>query len=155
MVGPVASRLSPLASKAPCGVILVVAPLLGCESASRQYAPPKLGALLATPDPLSLGELDAGRTADGVLVLKNAFDQPVTVTSVATSCPCLTTSPPSFRIEAHDQRELKVTFDSAEEPDFRGGLSIDVTGSDASGKTVFRGRVNLTVLAAPGREDRR
>jgi len=58
-------------------------------------------------------------------------------------------TPVFLRIDAHTSATLKVAFDPADEPDFRGGLSVDLTGREPDGATAFRTQVNLEVKAAP------
>jgi len=42
---------------------------------------------------------------------------------------------------------LVLCFDPSDEPDFHGGLSIEVVGHDENGSTVFMARVNVNVDA--------
>jgi hypothetical protein len=55
--------------------------------------------------------------------------------------------PSSF--EAGAERSLTITFDPKDEPDFRGRLSIELTGFSDFGIVLFEGRVDVTVVAGP------
>jgi hypothetical protein len=49
---------------------------------------------------------------------------------------------------------LTVAFDPTEEPDFRGGLAIELTGLDDKNFILFKGRVDLNVRnASPSHHD--
>ena len=73
--------------------------------------------------------------------------QPVTVVRVATSCPCLSAKQVPIRIGPAETRTLVLCFDPSDEPDFQGGLSIEVAGHDENDSTVFTTRVNVDVRA--------
>ncbi len=57
-------------------------------------------------------------------------------------------TPGSFRVEPGDKMGAAVEFDPSAEPDFRGGLSIDVTGY-AAGGVAFHTLVRLEVKSDP------
>jgi len=81
-----------------------------------------------SPDPISLGVVDTGQKARGSLTLVNHGSQPVRVERIESSCPCLAITPHLIRIGPHEKKVLTVEFDGSVEPDFHGGLAIDVTG---------------------------
>jgi hypothetical protein len=49
------------------------------------------------------------------------------------------------RLGPSEAKGLRVAFDRAEAPDFRGALSVDVSGYDGKGETLFRTRAELEV----------
>jgi hypothetical protein len=55
----------------------------------------------------------------------------------------------SFTVGPGESAEVRVAFDPSREPDFRGGLSIDVVGYGSMGAIAFRTRVDLDVRAEP------
>jgi hypothetical protein len=63
---------------------------------------------------------------------------------IETSCPCLATTPGSIRISPGESKVLAIEFDPSAEPDFRGGLSVDVTGH-AGERVAFHTLVNVDV----------
>ena len=78
----------------------------------------------------------------------NHGSKPVSIERIETSCPCLTITPGSFRIGPGEKKGAAVEFDPSAEPDFRGGLSIDVTGY-AAGGVAFHTLVRLEVKREP------
>jgi hypothetical protein len=83
------------------------------------------------------------------LTLRNVSAEAISIDRVETSCSCVSVSPLPARVEAGSERALTVAFDPAEEPDFRGGLSVDVTGHGPAGDVVFRTRVDLDIERTP------
>ncbi|MBX6314538.1 MAG: DUF1573 domain-containing protein, partial [Isosphaeraceae bacterium] len=105
------------------------------------------------PAPLSLGVLKPGQAAQASLTLRNPCPEPLTVERIETSCPCIRVAPQQpVRIEPGRAAVLGVSFDPSGEPDFRGGLSVDVTGYGASEAVLFRNRVLLTVEAGSAKQ---
>jgi len=74
----------------------------------------------------------------------------VIVAMVETSCPCLNVAEQSTNIGPGQAAELTVKFDPTDDPDFRGGLSIDVIGRDPRGGIVFRTRAQIDVRVQAG-----
>jgi hypothetical protein len=107
--------------------------------------------LAISPDPISLGTLDPGQSASAKLTLRNSGQCPVTVATVHTSCPCINVSGQPAYIGPGLTVSLTVEFDPAQEPDFRGGLSIDVFGRDPPGELVFQTHVRLEVRGQPAK----
>ena len=68
------------------------------------------------------------------------------VSSVQSSCPCVNISQASARILPHESVLLAVKFDSKEQPDFRGALSVELTGIGEDGETLFHTKVSVTVM---------
>ena len=73
------------------------------------------------------------------------------VARVGTSCPCLNVADQSINIGPGEAADLTVKFDSVHDPDFRGGLSIDVIGRGPAGGIVIGTRVDLDVRAQPAK----
>jgi hypothetical protein len=113
--------------------------------ASSALAP--TGSLVVEPNPLDLGVLNAGQTAKATLALRNTRDKPLSIASITTSCSCVLVSPAQVRVEPGESVTLSVSFDPQAEPDFRGGLSIEVVGRDSREAVLFRARVNLDIRA--------
>jgi Protein of unknown function (DUF1573) len=136
-------------------LVLAVATLSILGPSTSNHTPPPVNLassvgshfpLEISPDPVLLGVVDRGQKAKAPFTLVNHGSQPVTVDRIETSCPCLTATPGSIRISPGERKVLAVEFDPSAEPDFRGGLSIDVTGYEGERET-FHTHVNLNVRA--------
>lgn len=103
-----------------------------------------------SPDPILLGTLFPGRSAIAKLTVRNSGSRPVIVESIETSCPCLNVAKQWARLGPRQTADLTVRFDPADEPDFRGCLSIDVIGREPGGEIAFRTRVEVEVRDHPG-----
>jgi len=90
----------------------------------------------------------SGQTATAVVALINRTSDAITIERIDTSCPCLAVTPGSFRIDSGERLALNLKFDSSTEPEFRGRLSIEVTGYAANG-AAFQTRVKLEVSVGP------
>ncbi|MGC8643481.1 MAG: hypothetical protein ACP5XB_26795 [Isosphaeraceae bacterium] len=97
------------------------------------------------PDPVDLGVLLPGRSAQASISLHNPGRRAVSVECIGTSCPCLRAEPSSFGVGPDDFTELAVRFDPSHDPAFRGVLSVEVIGWGSGGKVLFRARVNLNI----------
>jgi Protein of unknown function (DUF1573) len=136
--------------------IICAAAFFGCapnradQDSSRSYPKNPVGpsvadSLTVSPNLIVLGDLPAGHCAGATVVLTNGDDEPVDVKRIESSCPCLSTSPASLRVEARGKAALRVEFDPRSEPDFHGKLMIYLTGFDAAGGTAFRCRAYISV----------
>jgi hypothetical protein len=100
----------------------------------------------------------AGQKAKANLSVTNHGQEPVAVDRIETGCPCLTVTPSSIRLMPDETGAVAVEFDPSSEPDFRGGLAVDITGYADAG-VVFRTKATLTVVSgrsgavAPGEQE--
>lgn len=132
-------------------------PASACRPARRWHnlPPPQnsgasgadLRLIVVPPGPISLGALPPGRPARGRLTLKNESAEAISIDRVETSCPCLSVLPLPARVEAGSERSLTVAFDPTAEPDFRGGLAVELTGRGSAGTILFGTRVDLDVTS--------
>jgi hypothetical protein len=120
-----------------CGPTVDDRPLTATNSSS----------LLACRSTLSLGVIDHGQAAEAVLTLENPRKSAVEVSRIETTCPCLRVTPDSIRVGPRTGGSVTVRFDTSEEPDFSGGLSIDVIGRGLDEAIIFRTKVDLVVRA--------
>jgi hypothetical protein len=104
------------------------------------------------PDPVSLGVLSSGQKSRTDFTLVNRTSQPLTIERIETSCPCLTTALASTSIGPGEKKVLSLEFDSSAEPDFHGGLSMDVTGF-SSGVMAFHLLADVEIRAASTEHD--
>jgi hypothetical protein len=110
------------------------------KSSARQRFP-----LEISPDPVDLGILLPGQSAQATITLHNPGPHPVSVEQIETRCPCIRVEPASFKVAAGEFAEFVARFDPSHDPDFRGGLSIDVVGRSSRDFVLFRARVNLDI----------
>lgn len=116
----------------------------------NRYLPPLASqtaqvSLIATPDPLDLGNLSPGEASQENLILRNIGDKPIDVARVKTSCECIS-------IEPKSSLNVVVRYDPGESPDFRGGLRAIVTGESSVEEPLFRATVELSVRERSRRE---
>ena len=97
------------------------------------------------PNPVDLGTLAPGRSAQTTITLHNPCPLMVSVDRIETSCQCLRVGPAPARLMPGERAVLAARIDLSSETEFRGGLSITVAGIAASGREVFQTRVNLFV----------
>ncbi|MHB1557825.1 MAG: DUF1573 domain-containing protein [Isosphaeraceae bacterium] len=101
------------------------------------------------PNPVELEILGPGQSARREISVRNSSSRPVAVERIDTTCPCIQVSPGSFAVGAGETRFLTVRFDPSHDPEFRGGLSVVVTGFDESERAIFCTRVDLEIIGAP------
>jgi len=137
----------------PGTLVLAVATLSILGSSTPNHTPPPANLassagshfpLEISPDPVSLGVVNSGQKATAAFTLVNHLSHALTIERIETSCPCLRIKPGSIRIEPDERKVLAVEFDPSTEPDFHGGLSIDVTGYAAE-RVVFHTLAKLEV----------
>lgn len=93
--------------------------------------------LTPTPAVLELGTLSPGDVTRAELLVSNDGSLPVTVAEIRTSCPCLEVRLDEYTIQPGQTVRGQLVFDTTAEPDFAGGLSVSVTGTDSSGRTIL------------------
>lgn len=156
---PIRSYLSQLARFALPGLAAILACLAGfgtLQSLSNPLIqsppPPSIASalvLIVRPDPIMLGILDPGQDIEERITLSNPQTEAVVVERIATSCPCLSLSPSSLRVEPQSAAQVILRFDPAAEPDFRGELSVELTGYGTDEERIFQTRVDLEVRQDP------
>ena len=119
---------------------------------TSSYTPPTFSAaapasspLAINPDPVDLGIIEQGESAEASVVLENSRSEPVVLDRVKTSCPCVRFTPASVTVGAGETAALTVTFDPLSDPEFVGGLGVEATGYDSRGRALFKTRVDLEV----------
>jgi len=104
--------------------------------------------LVIDPDPVELGVLKPGQPAQTKFAACNWGSQPAMVERVETTCPCIQVTPGLFPLGAGESRDPTVRFDPTHNPEFRGRLSVVVTGFDGSERVLFRTRISFEVRGA-------
>ncbi len=119
-------------------------PIAGLASSARQRF-----LLEVSPSRVALGELKAGQSARAEITLRNPGLAPVTVDRVVSSCPCITVSPLPACVPCSGSAVLVVAFDPADEPEFRGGLSVELSGRGAADSRLFEAVVEFEIGENP------
>ena len=101
--------------------------------------------LIVGPDPIQLGMLAPGRSARVAVTVRNPGVDPVVISRVETSCPCVRATPDRLSLAPGESSEFTLTFDSTGEPEFRGRLAVEYVGRSPDGSAVVRGTVHLEV----------
>ena len=101
--------------------------------------------LIVAQDPIRLGTLEPGRSVRVAVAVRNRSADPVVISRVETSCPCIRATPDRLSLAPGDSSELTLTFDPSDEPEFRGILAVEYVGRSSDGAAVLRGTVRLEV----------
>src|SRR5208282_4496506 len=118
LCGYLVGRIGASARSAPPPQIRVTAP------AQSRYP------LAISPDPIAMGTISAGRPAEAGLVVHNDQSIALNLERTVTSCPCIGVSGVPVRLGPNEAKRLNVAFDPTEDPEFRGELSVDISGYD-------------------------
>jgi hypothetical protein len=92
------------------------------------------------------------------LSLTNCGSRELLIDRLETGCPCLTITPERLRIGPSESEVVAVTFDPSGEPDFHGGLSIDISGysrGNLAFRTVAQVEVRKEVASSAARSPER
>jgi Protein of unknown function (DUF1573) len=100
---------------------------------------------VTSSNPVDLGTLLPGRPANVTLTIKNVGSASRTLNSVETSCPCIRVNSPPQSIGVGETVTLKILFDPSEEPNFRGGLAVELRALDPAGAQLFHTTVLVEV----------
>lgn len=135
----------------PAAVVLAGSVLAVAFAARAPSPPPSSNSargaglpLETSPDPVLLGSVSTRQRVSASFTVINRGRRAFTLDRVATSCPCLGITAAPTMIGPREAKTVVVEFDPTNEPDFIGGLCIDVTGY-AQGAAIFRGRIDLDV----------
>jgi len=101
------------------------------------------------PASLSLGALIPGQVGRGSVTLRNNSREAAIIESVETSCECVHANASLKKIGPGATTSLAVEFDSSNEPEFRGNLSISLIGRDERGIALFQTSVSVEVQPVP------
>jgi hypothetical protein len=101
--------------------------------------------LSVQPDPIALGAIPAGKPASGRFTVSNPTTQQVHVDQIDTTCECLKLTPTTFDVESGGSIEIQARFNPDHDPQFRGSLSVGLTGYGGASVPVFRTRITLEV----------
>ena len=152
--GSFRSRRLRLLASVSAALALVAAALSSLGSSTSDTAPPAgpPGAaeqrfpLKTSPAPIEFEVLEPGESVQTSLLVRNTQSVALALSRVETSCPCIEIAPVPIEIGPGAQETLTATFDSSSEPDFEGGLAVEITGYLADGRIAFRTQVKVDVF---------
>lgn len=100
------------------------------------------------PDVVDLGVVPAGGRQAEVVQFVNHGRNPKSITSIETSCPCVSVTFDVERVAGMGRAFARVAVDFREDPDFTGDLLIRVRGTDEAGEEVVAFEVEVCVVSA-------
>ena len=109
--------------------------------------------LSVTPDQIVIGELSAGETTRRTVEVFNPSARPYTLEKVTSSCPCVNVEGVPATIEPKSSIKLEIGIATAEEPDFRGSLAVELLGQTQNETILFRVEARFSVIDASTRVD--
>lgn len=98
-----------------------------------------------SPDPIELGVLDPGESAEATLLLRNPRAEPILVVKIETSCDCVSAKPGSLQFGGCETRTLTLSYDPSAAPIFEGRLGVVITGYMSGDNVAFRTGIRLRV----------
>jgi hypothetical protein len=104
--------------------------------------------LSINPESVDLGKVPQGSLHMRTVWLENRRQTPVRIVSLTSSCECAQILLPTRTVLPGEKIAASVECDLAKEPDFSGGLSIDLAGQSPDGEAAFALRALLTVEKA-------
>lgn len=135
-------------------IITLICTCVSCdrnpESVAKQNDQP-IHRIRAYPSLVSLGVLRPGEPGRGTFSLRNDSKLVVIVDHVESTCPCVAISPLPIRIASKKTVNMEVLFEPQEESDFRGSLSVELSGKGSGSEILFRMRVELSVVGVGSR----
>src|SRR5438128_321869 len=82
------------------------------------------GLLEVFPQMLDLGNVPQGKWAQAKFVLRNPHSEPIVITHVETSCPCLDIRLPAEAVPPEGEMKGEVFLDMSREPHFSGRMDL-------------------------------
>lgn len=125
--------------------------LVGCEGSTERSRQQTIVPAAGVPiqKTMDLGVLVQGESTQFRQWIRNESEHQVEVTNIEKSCDCIDVKIAESRIASRDKTLVVVTYDSSKEPDFTGGLVIEVSLWDAKRTQVGKISVPVEVI---GRE---
>jgi hypothetical protein len=108
---------------------------------------PRVAALDVIPDLVTLEDLAQAANRDFDVLLRNKYDEPITVHRLAFSCSCLQSPNLQFVIGARQDKQIRFRLDLRDEPTFVGDLLLEVQGWTASDVLLFSLQIKARIAA--------
>ncbi|MEX2173425.1 MAG: hypothetical protein WD872_03630 [Pirellulaceae bacterium] len=142
------------------GVSLLAWLALFCGCSSGDAAPGTraeqivipLSAQSGSPTRIDLGQLDASRKVERLVLIENQSAAPRTIARIQASCECLSFRDALVVIEPNQTARATLVVDLTDDPDFAGLMGIQATGFDPAGQPVFAAVISIraSALESPG-----
>lgn len=94
----------------------------------------------------AFGKVKANSKKEISLVLQNQSQNLIEIHTVETSCPCVRPSIERINVEPGETVTIKIQFDPAEEPEFRGRLAVEYVCRNEAKQVVFSTTVDIEVI---------
>jgi len=131
---------------------LLGATLLFCVGGilSASATEPKANAGLLEPFPhvLDLGSITQGNQGHADFVVRNLSPEPVVISHIETSCPCLYVRLTEAPIQPGAEARGEAVLDMSHEPRFAGNLAINLEAKTAVDRSAFAMVVTAEILSA-------
>lgn len=133
--------------------MVVVAGLVVVVGHAVAQSPSESGAELQwTKQVIQLGTLQQGADASGVFVFKNTGNQPLIITSIASSCACLTAQWDKAPVLPGQHGRIKLTYDSQRLGPINKGVTVHSNATNMSRSTlVVKGNIDPPAQTAPAK----
>jgi len=102
--------------------------------------------LAISPSPIVFEVLHSGESAKKSLVVRNSQAAPLTIERIEVTCLCIRIAPVPIDVGPGETKTLTVSFDSSSEPEFEGGLSVQITGYLSENKIAFQTQAKIDVI---------
>jgi len=116
-------------------------PPVNSTSGEEQHFP-----LAISPSPIVFEVLHSGESAKKSLVVRNSQAAPLTIERIEVTCLCIRIAPVPIDVGPGETKTLTVSFDSSSEPEFEGGLSVQITGYLSENKIAFQTQAKIDVI---------
>ncbi len=123
--------------------------LVSCSPKPSYTHPVHLSAIELNPARLDLGKVRPGGMCSGKVLVSNRGTETILAAQFETSCPCVRATLDREKIGPGEIGTLTVNFNSSEEPDFRGCLSVEYIGRSSAGDALLTGLVDVVVEVGP------
>ena len=102
-------------------------------------------AAFSRPESFVVEKVRCGERLRAEVLVKNRRAKRCAVAAWRTSCDCLSIQPDTVSVEPADAARLTCALDFSSEPEFAGGLGIQVEGLDAARNVVLQFEVRVSV----------
>ncbi|MEX2176516.1 MAG: hypothetical protein WD872_19280 [Pirellulaceae bacterium] len=96
-----------------------------------------------SPIRIDLGQLDASRKVERLVLIENRSGAARTIARIDASCECVSFQNALVLIEPNESARAILVIDLTDDPDFAGLLGIKATGFDAAGEPVFAAVISI------------
>lgn len=132
-----------------CSVLSGCPPVLSVKNvASLKIVNSKAARAGELPNRLDLGTIPPGSVKQVKMAVLNSGQIGIDLMRVEASCPCVHVAPLPLHIVPEAEKDISVSFDPIDEPEFRGRLVVTLRGFDSADRLVLVAEV-LVEVASP------